>query len=75
MVHAIALAYSSQGQQPPERLRAHSTRGLAASWALFWGVDLRDICAAVSWSSPFTFVHFYMLDVSALCVAQAALQT
>ena len=73
VVEAIALAYTSQGLQPPVGLRAHSTRGLAASWALFRGVSVRDICAAASWSSPLTFVRFYMLDVSAPCVARAVL--
>ncbi|KAK0143064.1 Sphingomyelin phosphodiesterase 4 [Merluccius polli] len=65
VVEAIALAYTCQGLQPPVGLRAHSTRGLAASWALFRGVSVQDICAAASWSSPLTFVRFYMLDVSA----------
>lgn len=75
VVETIALAYTSQGLQPPAGLRAHSTRGLAASWALFRGVSVQDICAAVSWSSPLTFVRFYMLDVSALCVARAVLES
>lgn len=57
-----------QGLQPPEGLQAHSTRGLAASWALFRGVFLQDVCAAASWSSPLSFVCFYMLNVSAPCV-------
>lgn len=47
----IPLAYSSHGLQPPEGLRAHSTRGLAKSWALFRGVDRQEICDAASWSS------------------------
>ena len=75
VVEAIALAYTSQGLQPPAALRAHSTRGMAASWALFRGVSVQDICAAASWSSTLTFVRFYMLDVSAPCVARAVLQT
>ena len=75
VVEAIALAYTSQGLLPPSGLRAHSTRGLAASWALFRGVSVQDICAAASWSSPLTFVRFYRLDVSAPCVARAVLQS
>ena len=62
-----------QGLQPPVGLRAHSTRGLAASWALFRGVSVQDICAAASWSLPLTFDRFYMLDVSTPCVAHAVL--
>ncbi len=48
MVEAIILVYESHGLQPLERLRAHSTRGMATSWALFKGTSVRDICAAVS---------------------------
>ncbi len=47
----------------PLSLRAHSTRGVASSQALFRGVPLEDICVAAGWSSPHTFVRFYKLDV------------
>ena len=73
VVEAIALAYTSQGLQPPVGLRAHLTWVLAASWALFRGVSVQDICAAASWSLPLTFDRFYMLDVSTPCVALAVL--
>ncbi len=75
VVEAIALAYKSRDLQPPAGLRAHSTRGMAASWALFRGVSVQDICSAASWSSPLTFVRFYMLDVSGPCVASAVLES
>ncbi|TKS65234.1 hypothetical protein D9C73_027835 [Collichthys lucidus] len=75
VVEAIALAYTSRGLQPPAGVRAHSTRGMAASWALFRGVSVQDICSAASWSSPLTFVRFYMLDVSGPCVASAVLES
>ncbi|XP_038139793.1 uncharacterized protein LOC119782750, partial [Cyprinodon tularosa] len=75
VVEAIALAYGSRGLQPPAGLRAHSTRGMAASWALFRGVSVQDICSAANWSSPLTFVRFYMLDVSGPCVASAVLES
>ena len=54
IVGAISLVYTRGGSQPPAGLRAHSTRGLASSWALFKGVSIQDICAATSWSSPLT---------------------
>ena len=73
VVEVIALVYTSQGLQPPVGLRAHLTRGLAASWALFRGVSIQDICVAASWSSPLTFVRFYLLHVSTSCVAHAVL--
>lgn len=58
VVQAIALAYSNQGLQPPEGSCAHSTRGLVTSWALFMAVDLQEIFAGASWSSPLTFVLY-----------------
>ncbi|XP_034530069.1 uncharacterized protein LOC117805448 [Notolabrus celidotus] len=73
IVEAISLAYSSKGLQPPQDLRAHSTRSMATSWALFKGVSVQDICAAASWASPHTFVRFYRLDVSGPSLAQAVL--
>lgn len=75
IVEAISLAYTCRGLQPPQGLRAHSTRGMATSWALFRGVSVQDICAAASWASPHTFVRFYRLDVSGPSVAQAVLES
>ena len=75
IVEAISLAYESRGLQPPHGLRAHSTRGMATSWALFRGVSVHDICAAASWATPHTFVRFYRLDVSGPSVSQAVLET
>lgn len=60
----VCLAYSQQGLAPPLGVKAHSTRGVAASTALLSGVSVEDICAAASWSSPDPFVRFYMLDMS-----------
>ncbi len=60
---AILLAYEVQNLPSPLSLRAHSTRGIAPSQALFRGVPLEDICVAAGWSSPHTFVKFYNLDV------------
>ncbi|XP_021322973.1 uncharacterized protein [Danio rerio] len=73
LVEAISLAYESKGVRPPGGLRAHSTRGMAASWALFRGVSLQDICAAASWASPHTFVRYYRLDVTQTPVAHSVL--
>ncbi|KAI2665734.1 Protein P [Labeo rohita] len=73
LVEAISLAYESKGVRPPEGLKAHSTRGMAASWALFKGVSLQDICAAASWASPHTFIRYYRLDVTQTPVAHSVL--
>ncbi len=64
IVEAISLAYICKGLQPPRGLKAHSTRGMATSWALLRGVSVQDICSAASWATPHTFVRFYRLDVS-----------
>ncbi len=63
IVDAIALAYQAQGVPCPLRLRAHSTRGVASSWALARGASLSDICRAAGWATPNTFARFYSLRV------------
>ena len=75
IVEAIALAYSSKGLPLPVSLHAHSTRGMAASWALFKGVSLEQVCSAAACSSPHTFVRFYCLDVVAPSVAHSVLSS
>ncbi len=59
----ISLAYEARDPPSPLSLRAHSTRDVASSQALFRGVPLEDICVAAGWSSPHTFVRFYNLDI------------
>ncbi len=63
IVDAITLAYEAQGVPCPLRLRAHSTRGVASSWALAPGASLADICRAAGWATPNTFARFYSLRV------------
>ena len=60
VVRAIELAYSSA---PPAGVVAHSTRGIVASWALFRGASLEEVCAAAGWASSLTFAKFYHLNV------------
>ncbi len=60
---AISLAYEVRGFSSPLSLRAHSTRSVASSQALFRGVPLEDICVAAGWSSPHTFIRFYNLNL------------
>ena len=67
------MAYKAKGVQPLGGIRAHSTRGLAASWALFRRVPLQDICSAASWASPHTFERYYRLDVTRTSVAHSVL--
>ena len=73
IVEAIKMAYVGTGAQPPGALRAHSTRGVATSWALARGASVQEICESANWASPSTFVAYYHLDVSASSVAHAVL--
>ncbi len=43
IIGAIMLAYSSLGQKGPMGVRAHSTRGMASSWAWSSGVSIAEI--------------------------------
>ncbi len=63
IVDAINLAYQARGVPCPFRLRAHSTRSVASSWALAHGASLADICRAAGWATPNTFARFYSLRV------------
>ncbi len=63
IVDAIVLVYQSQDVPCPFGLRAHSTRGVASSWALAQGASLTDICRAAGWATPNTFARFYSLRV------------
>ncbi|CAM4548218.1 unnamed protein product [Leuciscus chuanchicus] len=56
IVDAIALAYTSRGLQCPIGVKAHSTRGMASSWAWSSGIALQNICMAAGWASPSTFI-------------------
>ena len=46
---------------------------LVASWALFQGVSVEEICAAVIWATPHTFTRFYRLDVTAPTLSHTVL--
>ncbi len=63
VVEAISLVFESASQPSPMAVRSHSTRSMAASKALISGVALQEVCDAVGWSSPHTFIRFYNLDL------------
>ncbi len=46
VVRLIELAYHSAGMTRPQGVVAHSTRGVSASWALFRGASLEDVCSS-----------------------------
>lgn len=64
IVEAISFAYGASVRPSPLTVRAHSTRGMAASKALWAGASVQDVCDAAGWSSPLTFVQFYKLDLT-----------
>ncbi len=66
IVDAVMLAYSSLGMQCPIGVRAHSTRGIASSWAWSRDVSITEICTTAGWATPSTFARFYNLDIPAL---------
>ena len=45
--------------------RAHDTRSVSMSWALFSGVSVEEIHKAAYWRSPNTFISFYLRDFPA----------
>jgi len=56
VVEAISLAYESAGQPSPLAVRAHSTRGMAASKAFVSGVPIGDICVGICVGIKYIFV-------------------
>ncbi len=63
IVEAIVLAYQARRLPCPLGVRAHSTRGVASSWALARGASIADICKAGGWATPNTFARFYNLRI------------
>lgn len=47
-------------------VKAHSTRGVASSWALAQGAILTDICRAAGWVTPDRLARFYNLCVESV---------
>ncbi len=66
IVDAITTAYESSDFPSPLGVRVHSTRGMAASKAFSSGLLMHNICNAVGWSTPLTYVRFYILDLETL---------
>ena len=56
IVSVIRQAY---GNQTDLKVKAHSTRAIGPSWALFKGASLNSVLEAADWSSDMTFKKFY----------------
>lgn len=57
IIKTIQIAY--RGLPPPEELKTHSTRGMAA-----YAKVSEVICRAASWSTTNTFIRHYSMDVT-----------
>lgn len=63
LVQTVKSAYELAEDQDFEIARAHDTRSLSTSWALFHGVSMEEIMRAAFWAAETTFTSFYMKDV------------
>ncbi|CAC5406640.1 unnamed protein product [Mytilus coruscus] len=61
IVQVIKLAYRDSSL---ENIKAHSTRAIGPSWALYKGASINSILEAADWSSESTFGKFYLRDLS-----------
>ena len=52
--------YGCGGPDRCLRPSAHDSRGISASWALFFGAPTSDIMRAALWSSPNTFISYFL---------------
>ena len=48
-----------------KKVKAHSTRAIGPSWALYNGASIKSILEAADWSNESTFLRFYLRDLSA----------
>lgn len=59
LVKTIRMAYNDNSM----KVKAHSTRAIGPSWALFNGASMRSILEAADWSKESTFIQFYFRNV------------
>ena len=62
----IVDAYKAHKTDMPPHTdsRAHSTRGVAASWAISSGVPIEEIMQAADWRRQTTFADYYLRDLA-----------
>ena len=64
IVEVIRMAYEHHQKPLLPGVRDHDVTGLAASWARFHGLSVKQILAAASWKTATTFAAFYMKDMT-----------
>ena len=63
IVQTVRYAYENADSEILQTVRAHDTRKLSTSWALFNGLYSEEILKAAHWASETTFTSFYLRDV------------
>lgn len=63
IVSTVQYAYENADKDTLQTVRAHDTRRLSTSWALFNGASASEILKAAHWASETTFTSFYLRDV------------
>lgn len=64
IVQAVKWAYANHQSYELTRVTAHEVRAISASWALFAGVSVKEICEAAYWRSTNTFGSCYLRDMA-----------
>ena len=68
IVRLVRWAYAYFGLDPPENVRGHDVRGVAASLAALTGVSLPDVLRSGDWTNANTFLKHYFHRFSPDCV-------
>ena len=63
IVSTVRFAYENADKETLKMVRAHDTRKLSTSWALFNGASSSEILKAAHWATESTFTSFYLKDV------------
>jgi hypothetical protein len=75
----IEVSYHKLGKELQGPVTAHSTRGMATTWAKFNNVSMDVICDTAAWGQPSTFTRHYQLNLAgaepSARFANAVLQT
>lgn len=66
IVQTIKMAYENKNI----KVKAHSTRAVGPSWALYRGASVKSILDAADWSRESTFIKFYLRNVDVQVLKQ-----
>ena len=63
IIQTVRFAYENADRETLNIVRAHDTRRLSTSWALFNGASSSEVLKAAHWATESTFTSFYLKDV------------